>query len=367
MLDGQRYAAIDIETGKDREGILRAQRDAELIEVTPRFSAYEESLIAAWMDEPVNPPGPMARGELTELRVRQEKTLIMGARARVADLNVQLRDMDPADEAAVAVAAERDALRPIAARRYANWSSYGLDPNEAVVRLVQIGIDHPDHGHIEFVVDAFATDVRPLMEYLEQADINLFVFYKQFEMKHLAARYGVALTMIDLRDGMLALCAEWERRGMPAPKRRSLAATFERATGMALSKTEQVSNWNAEDLTPEQIAYAAADVRILAPLYIWMLEQMDALGMDHSSLAPVRTPQAIFDEVHRGMKRKGDELHHVTEWAAKAETPEQVDKLEAWSRTRRINYPNLPVVDQAIAERRAELDGHAIAGDGMSL
>ena len=41
---------------------------------------------------------------------------------------------------------------------------------------------------------------------------------------------------------------------------------WRRLLGIAIDKTQQVSNWSAHDLSSEQLAYAANDVRYLVPL-----------------------------------------------------------------------------------------------------
>ena len=46
----------------------------------------------------------------------------------------------------------------------------------------------------------------------------------------------------------------------------SLAAVVERELNLCLNKGEQTSNWTRRPLSPEQIAYAAADVEVLIEL-----------------------------------------------------------------------------------------------------
>jgi ribonuclease D len=59
----------------------------------------------------------------------------------------------------------------------------------------------------------------------------------------------------------------------------SLKPTLERYLGIDISKGEQQSDWAATDLRPEQIAYAAADVRHLLRLLDTMTDRARSLGV----------------------------------------------------------------------------------------
>jgi len=356
-------AALDIETGKDREGVLmlrreqeRAAYNAELIPVTPAFTAFEAELIGGDVD-----PAPMMpREELRRLRQDQNQRLITTARARAGEIRTQLRDaregrVELDDNRRQALEEDLELLAPIAARWYRRERSYGLDPTEAVVRLIQVAIDHPVHGQIQFVVDAFHIDAARIFAELERMDVALIVFYRFFEMSQLFARYGFRGSWIDAREGMVALNKELAARGLPTSGKQSLLATMLFLTGAEMDKEPQTMNWNDEVLSVRQIEYAAADVRILPGIYVRLMNELEALGVDTSCLDPVTIEQDLIDKVHAGMRRKQDELHHVTEWAPRAENEEHIERLVAWSRTRRIDYPNRPAMLEAIDLRCQDL------------
>lgn len=62
------------------------------------------------------------------------------------------------------------------------------------------------------------------------------------------------------------LLASRSRHGRDAPGGHSLGAVVARELGLRLDKREQTSNWTRRPLSPEQLAYAAADVEVLVEL-----------------------------------------------------------------------------------------------------
>lgn len=58
----------------------------------------------------------------------------------------------------------------------------------------------------------------------------------------------------------------------------SLMPTLQRHLGVTISKDQQVSDWTSGHLTPDQLAYAASDVRHLVRLYDHLATELDAVG-----------------------------------------------------------------------------------------
>jgi hypothetical protein len=133
----------------------------------------------------------------------------------------------------------------------------GLDPRTDRVRLLSLATDTIDGGAFVYLVDCFAIDPGPLWEALtEQALVGHNL---QFDLGFLA-RHGFWAG--EVHDTMLA--SQVLHAGEQL--RHTLGACADRELGLALDKAEQKSDWSGT-LTDAQLAYAARDAAVLAPLY----------------------------------------------------------------------------------------------------
>lgn len=64
-----------------------------------------------------------------------------------------------------------------------------------------------------------------------------------------------------------------------AMEEHSLKPTLKRFLGVALDKGQQTSNWLNEELTDEQLTYAARDVEFLVPLFSKLMDEARASGV----------------------------------------------------------------------------------------
>jgi hypothetical protein len=126
----------------------------------------------------------------------------------------------------------------------------GLDPRKDRVRLLSVATDRGIH-----LVDCFRVDPRRLWPPLTTK--TLLVHNGSFDVGFLAT---MELAPSSVRDTMLMsrlLYGTREARGF-----HSLEACAERELGRKLQKEHQKSDWSQE-LTSEQLAYAAHDVGVL--------------------------------------------------------------------------------------------------------
>lgn len=82
-----------------------------------------------------------------------------------------------------------------------------------------------------------------------------------FDLAHMRARWGVQAANV----ACTKIAAKLLDPAGP-PGSHSLMPLLRRHLGVEISKDQQVSDWLAPDLTPEQLRYAAADVLYLLPL-----------------------------------------------------------------------------------------------------
>lgn len=131
---------------------------------------------------------------------------------------------------------------------------YGLDPHRATPRLLQLT---PEHKKVSYIFD-----LRYLPKH--QLDILVDCIYNirvvvihnaVFELKML---WSIDIDLTNCKWIYCTQVAEYIlTNGLDV--RRSLKAVCLRYLDIELSKEEQVSNWSSEELTPEQLLYAALD------------------------------------------------------------------------------------------------------------
>jgi DNA polymerase-1 len=131
----------------------------------------------------------------------------------------------------------------------------GLDPLADRVRLVQVAAD----GGPVLLVDVDAVDPRALAALFGPDGPILVGHHVSFDLRFLVQRGlrlppGSRLFDTELVSRLLRAGAQPFARG-----EHSLATLVRRHLGRELPKEEQISDWSARELRPEQLAYAARD------------------------------------------------------------------------------------------------------------
>jgi DNA polymerase-1 len=149
-----------------------------------------------------------------------------------------------------------------------------LDPYEGIMRLLQLST-----GKETQVIDlkAFAAkgdlrtlpELAPLRELLA-ADRPIKIAHNaKFDAKWTKHHLGVEIGGVfdTLLASQLIAAGDQDRR-------HNLAEVVSHFLGSELDKSEQVSDWNAEELTQSQIEYAAKDAAIMVPLREKIVERL---------------------------------------------------------------------------------------------
>jgi DNA polymerase I-like protein with 3'-5' exonuclease and polymerase domains len=171
-----------------------------------------------------------------------------------------------------------DALKEVRTSRICglDLETTGLDPLSARVRLAQLALPS---GRV-YVTDAFSLPIlEDLGRLIEDPAIKKVGHNLKFDLGFIQASQGHRLKMANLFDTMLASQVCWAgyydlQKAPKATKNpfkkkspeQTLKALAERHLGQTLFKELQVSDWAAEHLSPEQIAYAGMDAAVLLPL-----------------------------------------------------------------------------------------------------
>jgi DNA polymerase-1 len=158
---------------------------------------------------------------------------------------------DPAGLALVAAALNDETLVG------ADVETTGLEPRTERVRLLSLAVGTVDGGILTYLVDCFAVDPSPLFPLLTERE--LIFHHAAFDLGFLTGM-GFVPGVVHCTMLLAQLLAAGTR------DRGTLAACCERYLGRVLDKAEQRSDWTGT-LTPEQLAYAAADAAVLPELY----------------------------------------------------------------------------------------------------
>jgi ribonuclease D len=190
-----------------------------------------------------------------------------------------------------------------------------LDPDEGYIRLVQIR-----DGDKGWVYDADRVDPSPAIRALTQPVAHNATFEFEWIKRH----YGIELT--NLHDTMIM--SQVFYTGTNATKRgkfsHSLQAVVQRELKREMSKDEQSSEWGAEELTPEQLDYAAYDAHVLPELADKLLPRLAKAGLLDVYKLEVRVSHAVAAMERNGFAINVAKLDPLVE-----EVTEQAETLRA--------------------------------------
>jgi DNA polymerase-1 len=161
----------------------------------------------------------------------------------------------------------------------------GLDPRADRVRLLQLSLDTVGGGRFIYIIDAIQVDPSPLWEGL--AEKMLVIHNAAFDLAFLARlgfRPGGKVYDTMLLAQLLAA---------GTADRVTLAACCGRYLGISLDKAHQRDDWTGP-LTDAQLAYAAADVNVLAPLLTALTDKISAEGLSHAAMTEQRCLPAVL-------------------------------------------------------------------------
>ncbi|HEX6279542.1 MAG TPA: DNA polymerase [Pyrinomonadaceae bacterium] len=153
-----------------------------------------------------------------------------------------------------------------------------IDPFKGKLRLVQLST-----GRSTYVFDVYklgADDPRtsgqlaPLRELLEDPAVKKVAHNAKFDLKWV--RHHLGCETNGVFDTFLAsvLIAAGD-----SDRRHSLADVAKFFTDVELDKSEQISDWNAPELSPSQLQYAALDAQVMLSLHEQMADRLAADGL----------------------------------------------------------------------------------------
>src|SRR5215203_6027867 len=190
-----------------------------------------------------------------------------------------------------------------------------LDPEKGNVHLVQIRDDGRGRvydGHDPAVPDALRKLEEPVAH------------NATFERRSIARHYGIDLEA--LHDTMVM--SQVYHTGTNAAKAKqfshSLQAVVKRDLKRELDKSEQGSAWGAEELSEEQIRYAAMEAHVMPELASVLMRKIERAGLQRVYDLELRVSHAVNQMERNGF---GVDIARLAEFIA--ESTEQAERLKA--------------------------------------
>ena len=207
----------------------------------------------------------------------------------------------------------------------------GLDSRVDRLRLITLDRETVDGGRFTYLVDVLAVDPSPLWPPLAEAEIVLH--NGAFDLAFLA-RLGFEPDKV--HDTLLmsqVLYASARIRGT-APTRHGLKDCCQRQLGVELSKDLRQSDWSGP-LSPDQLAYAAADAAVLVPLCRSLTDKLKAADLARiAALESAALPCIV--------------------WLARSGVPFDRDRWRELGRAAKVEADRLTVELNAIAPARPD-------------
>ena len=152
-----------------------------------------------------------------------------------------------------------------------------LDPYKGKLRLVQLST-----GRSTYVFDVYklgedsrtSAELAPLRELLEDAAVKKVAHNARFDLKWIRHHLGCETNGVfdTFLASVLIAAGDGDRR-------HSLADVAKFFTDVDLDKSEQVSDWNAPELSQSQLIYAARDAQVMLSLHEQMADRLAADGL----------------------------------------------------------------------------------------
>lgn len=233
----------------------------------------------------------------------------------------------------------------------------GFGVTNGAVRLIQVGIDDPELGREQFVVDCFRVDPSPLVALLARDDITKLIHYSRFERSWFLYHYGVELRNV------YDTCQVWRNINKAVadrdarPPNVKLGTIVEHTLGTPLDKTEQSSYWGRTDLSDDQLEYAALDVAILPPLVARTRDMARDAGVDDAVLrkACANIMYRVKSEIKGKLRTADDETHRVAGMLDRARSINEIDTIWATSRQVTLAHARREALLARYEARRSEL------------
>ena len=199
-----------------------------------------------------------------------------------------------------------------------------LDPEKGRLRLVQLS-----DGKRAQVYDAYRQPLDEIRTAIV-ARPELIAHNATFEHRWLAAKLGLDLP--SMHDTMIMSHVLYT--GTNAARSRNLSHKLEavalREIKAELDKSEQESDWNAEDLTRTQVMYAGRDAAVLPDLARTLLRKIEKAGLRDVYELELRVSHAVDAMERNGFAVNEAQLDPLVEEVTEEATRLKAELTEEW-------------------------------------
>jgi DNA polymerase-1 len=216
----------------------------------------------------------------------------------------------------------------------------GLDPLSSRARLAQLSLSS---GRV-YVADLWELGLSSLQDLgrlVENSRIKKVGHNLKFDLSFIQASCSYRLRICNIFDTLLAsqVCTAglyWLEKAPKAKKNfwktkqpeHNLQALAGEHLGLSLSKELQASNWGAEDLSQEQITYAARDAGVLLPLYDILQELLQRNNLTHIAELEFRALPSVIELELSGLPLDAEACRQLME-QKKAQAQDLLQRLQA--------------------------------------
>jgi len=199
-----------------------------------------------------------------------------------------------------------------------------LETDEGRLRLVQIS-----DGKVTDIHDAFLDDHDEIRRAIEERE-ELVAHNAKFERKWL--KHALGIDRADLHDTMIMsqVLTTGTRADLNRDSGHSLEMVAKRLLRVDVDKTMQTSNWGDEELSKEQLEYAAKDAAIMPALADALLRRIDRTGLRKVYELERRLSHAVDAMERRGVAIHADRLDEMTEEATERAERLKAELAEEW-------------------------------------
>ncbi len=230
-----------------------------------------------------------------------------------------------------------------------------FEPWNGTVRLVQLAAPAAGGDAPAIVIDCWACDPGPVLRLLADGR-QVIAHNAKFEQSWIRYRWDVEFgDVFDTCAWWTVIAGHLEAAGFDhGVGDAKLVSLAERFLAASLDKTFQTSDWGQEELSDDQLAYAAEDATVLIPL-AGILERIGAaLGCDAqaraASLAGARRASA---SAHFAADRQTDELAEALELVRATQGPRDLEAAGAAIRRLVLSARSRAAVADAYRAQRA--------------
>lgn len=168
---------------------------------------------------------------------------------------------------------------------------YGVENGS--VRTLQIGVDDPEAGPTQIIVDCHHADPSAFFPILRSSRVEKVIQYAPFEQQWVLAHWGIKLgyvydTCLAARVIKTKLTAlrkddpeEFEKRfPWGGLENAGMGELVRKLMGMKMPKENQGSDWSKRKLTNSQLLYAGMDVAVLFGMRQQLQKLAEELGCE---------------------------------------------------------------------------------------